>query len=73
MMSWGPLSVDGFISEVMEFLANNPYEEEGDYVHPHQQVCQIGIYMSCRNPSTVIQQTVVFTDFRSRVDNLADK
>lgn len=33
MISWGALSANNFIREISEFLANNPYEEDG---HEHK-------------------------------------
>lgn len=29
MMTWGVLTPDSFLHELSKFLANNPYEEEG--------------------------------------------
>lgn len=29
MLSWGSISADSLISELSEFLANNPFVEEG--------------------------------------------
>lgn len=35
MVSWGAMSAENFIHVVSEFLANNPYEEEGQRDQHH--------------------------------------